>query len=37
MVSIVLGLSGCATLSNDPIDDEAVYRVQDEAFRPMGD
>ena len=30
------GLAGCATLPGDSIDDEALYRAQDRAFRPMG-
>jgi len=28
-------LTGCAT-SPDTIDDDALYRAQDRAFRPMG-
>lgn len=36
MLVAVAFSTGCATVSNQPLDEESVYRVQDQALRPMG-
>ncbi|MEM7144845.1 MAG: hypothetical protein AAF591_06895 [Verrucomicrobiota bacterium] len=40
LLSLLLGvvfLAGCVSTGGPRLDDAEVYRVQDEAFRPMGE